>query len=92
MVILITGHKGYIGSSLVPYIRRKIKKAYIIGLDTNYFDYPNSKDVDLEINEDLRKSSLADIKKIDAVVNLSAIYKKIAKIIVVHAIISMSLK
>lgn len=73
MVILITGHKGYIGSSLVPYLRRKIKKAYIIGLDTNFFDHPNSKDLDLEINEDLRTSSLLTIKKIDVVINLSAI-------------------
>ena len=73
MVILITGHKGYIGSSLVPYLKKKIKNAYIIGLDTNFFDYPNDKQIDLEIKEDLRISSLSNIKKIDAVVNLSAI-------------------
>ena len=65
MVILITGHKGYIGSSLVPYLK-KIKNAYIIGLDTNFFDYPNDKQIDLEIKEDLRISSLSNIKKIDA--------------------------
>jgi len=73
MVILITGHKGYIGSQLVPYLKKKIKNCFIIGLDTNFFDYKNSKYVDLEINSDIRKSSLTDIKKIDAVINLSAI-------------------
>ncbi len=73
MVILITGHKGYIGSSLVPYLKKKIKKISIIGIDTNFFDYPNSKLVNLEINEDLRRISLSKIKKIDAVINLSAI-------------------
>jgi nucleoside-diphosphate-sugar epimerase len=73
MVILITGHKGYIGSSLVPYLKKKIKDSTIIGLDTNYFDYKTSKDVDIEINADLRKTNLSEIKKVDAVINLSAI-------------------
>ena len=73
MVILITGHKGYIGSQLVPYLKQKVKNCFIIGLDTNFFDYKNSKHVDLEINSDIRKSSLNYIKKIDAVINLSAI-------------------
>jgi len=73
IVILITGHKGYIGSTLVPYLKKKINNLFIIGLDTNFFDYPNSKLIDLEIKEDLRNFKLKSIKKIDAVINLSAI-------------------
>ena len=69
MVILITGHKGYIGSTLVPYLKKRINNLFIIGLDTNFFDYPNSKLIDLEIKEDLRNLKSKSIKKIDAVIN-----------------------
>ena len=62
MVILITGHKGYIGSTLVQYLKKKINNLFIIGLDTNFFDYPNSKLIDLEIKDDLRNFSTIILK------------------------------
>ncbi|MGH7507385.1 MAG: NAD-dependent epimerase/dehydratase family protein, partial [Longimicrobiales bacterium] len=33
--LLVTGHRGYIGSVMVPYLLRK--GYHVVGLDTGYF-------------------------------------------------------
>ena len=71
--ILITGHRGYIGSVMTP---KLLKKGYKIrGIDTNYpknlMKY-NSKNFSEKI-KDIRKITKNDLKDMDAVIHLAAI-------------------
>lgn len=72
--ILLTGHKGYIGS-----VAAKILKEHqydIVGLDTGYFAPCILVDDDIkipEINKDLRDITANDLEGFDAVVHLAAL-------------------
>lgn len=73
MRILVTGHKGYIGSALVPPL---LAKGYeVVGLDADFFvsaaveDLPDIR----EIRRDIRDVKEGDLEGIDAVMHLAAL-------------------
>jgi nucleoside-diphosphate-sugar epimerase len=76
MRVLVTGHLGYIGTVLTPFLA---DLGYdVVGYDTGYYaecflgDKTNSK-VSLQINKDIRKVEKSDILGIDAIVHLAAL-------------------
>ena len=72
--ILVTGHRGYIGSVMAPML---VDAGYdVVGLDIGYFDectlIPDKTDVP-SIHRDLRDLELDDVAGCDAVVHLAAL-------------------
>ena len=71
--VLITGNRGYIGSLLC----KKLKKEnfFVNGVDTNWFTKKNKypEFVDHQINCDISKLSILDLKDVDYIVHLAAI-------------------
>jgi len=72
--ILITGHRGYIGSVMTPYL---VRLGYdVTGLDTDLFGeatlVPDSVTVPT-IDKDLRDVTIADLTGFDAVIHLAAL-------------------
>lgn len=72
--ILLTGHRGYIGSVLAPHL---VRQGYdVVGLDTGYFDectlVPDAVAID-EIRKDLRDMVTEDLVGFDAVIHLAAL-------------------
>ncbi len=74
MHVLVTGHKGYIGSAMIPLL---IKEGYqIVGLDTDLYKsctFGNSSTEILEIKKDIRDIIYSDLKGFDAVIHLAAL-------------------
>ncbi|HWT92767.1 MAG TPA: SDR family oxidoreductase [Solirubrobacteraceae bacterium] len=74
MKVLVTGHRGYIGSVLTPLLVREGHD--VTGLDTGYFDdctlVPDVLKVP-EIRRDLRDVTAADVAGFDAIVHLGAL-------------------
>jgi nucleoside-diphosphate-sugar epimerase len=74
MKILVTGDRGYIGSTLVPLLLKK--KYQVVGLDTNFFkknlDHKASNPYK-KITKDIRDIEEKDLKGIDAVIHLGAL-------------------
>ncbi len=77
MKLLVTGHKGYIGSVLVPML---LAEGYgVIGIDCDYYrgcGYPESGLVQPVVSErikDIRSVELEDLKGIDAVIHLAGL-------------------
>jgi nucleoside-diphosphate-sugar epimerase len=72
--VLITGHKGYIGSVMAPYF---VQAGYdVAGIDMGYFSRCTLVPDRLEIpsmQKDLRELELDDLKGFDAVVHLAAL-------------------
>ena len=76
MKILITGSKGFIGSALCDYI---VSKNYVVGIDNgflknvlaNFNKLKKTKYIDIE--KDIRKIKVADLKNFDAVIHLAAL-------------------
>jgi nucleoside-diphosphate-sugar epimerase len=72
--ILITGHLGYIGSVMAPYLQRRGYK--VSGLDTGYFEQctliPPLADIQTT-REDIRRIRTADLEGFDAVIHLAAL-------------------
>jgi nucleoside-diphosphate-sugar epimerase len=74
MRLLLTGHKGYIGSVMVPVLQAAGHE--VVGLDTCYFEdcvlgaepYPVS-----EFRKDIRDVTVSDLAGFDAVVHLAAL-------------------
>jgi nucleoside-diphosphate-sugar epimerase len=72
--VLMTGHRGYIGSVMAPYL---IARGYdVVGLDTGYFDectlVPDVVPVP-EIRKDIRDLLPEDVKAFYAVIHLAAL-------------------
>ncbi|MFC1531335.1 NAD-dependent epimerase/dehydratase family protein [Gemmatimonadota bacterium] len=72
--ILVTGHRGYIGSVLTPYL---LQQGYdVLGLDTGYFNectlVPDRMGV-REIRKDIRDVEPADLQDLYAIVHLAAL-------------------
>lgn len=82
MRVLITGNMGYVGSSLVKYLRSKFSDLKIIGYDMGYFancltnaEILPETQIDLQYFADIRQilPSILEDNKIDAIVHLAAI-------------------
>ena len=74
MRILLTGHLGYIGSVMSPYLCSQGHE--IVGLDTGYFEECNLGDpgaIASSIRKDLRDIVPSDLKGFDAVIHLGAL-------------------
>lgn len=72
--ILVTGHRGYIGSVVTSHL---LQHGYdVVGLDTGYFDectlVPDAVDVP-ELEQDLREVTAEDLEGIHAVIHLAAL-------------------
>ena len=74
MKVLVTGHKGYIGTVMVPML---LTKGYeVVGLDTDYYQRCTFGDGIVEIPEikkDIRNIELADVEGCDAVLHLAGL-------------------
>ncbi len=71
--VLVTGDRGYIGSTLVPLL---LKNGYkVVGYDTEFFQKTLTKSSIKykKINKDIRKLEKSDLKGIDAVIHLAAL-------------------
>ncbi len=74
MNVLLTGHKGYIGSVAGPVLRSAGYE--VVGLDTDLFEGCDFGSTDAgipEVRKDLRDLSVSDLKGFDAVVHLAAL-------------------
>lgn len=72
MRILITGHKGYIGSVLTPHLLHSLP-AEIVGLDCDWFADPPLSDCVENLQLDVRDVAVRDLMGFDAIVHLAAI-------------------
>lgn len=70
--ILVTGDRGYIGSTLVPLL---LNAGYdVVGLDTEYFSDSLEESVSYHrLTKDIRALTAKDLKNIDAVIHLAAL-------------------
>ena len=72
--LLITGHEGYIGSVMAPWLRSQDYD--VVGLDTGYFHdctlVPAPSGI-RSIRKDLREVSARDLDGFDAVIHLAAL-------------------
>jgi len=74
MKVLLTGHKGYIGSVAVPMLREAGHD--VVGLDTDLYagcDFGDALSDVPEIRKDLRDVEASDLRGFDAVVHLAAL-------------------
>lgn len=74
MRVLITGHRGYIGSVMAPLLRDRGMD--VAGLDTGYFrdcTLVPDRDAIPELRADIRDVSAAQLEGFDAVVHLAAL-------------------
>lgn len=74
MKVLLSGHGGYIGSVMVPWLKREGHE--VTGLDTGYFQDCDFEPAVLsvsEIRKDVRDVTPADLEGFDAVIHLAAL-------------------
>src|SRR2546423_394476 len=74
MRVLITGHKGYIGSVMTPYL--KAAGHDVVGLDNEFFGecvFGRDGDTTPPIRKDLRDVTIEDLRGFEAVVHLAAL-------------------
>ena len=74
MKVLVTGHNGYIGQVMVPFLRQAGHE--VIGLDTYFFEecqFDAAPDGFREIRRDLRDADERDLEGVDAVAFLAAL-------------------
>ncbi|HEY7114434.1 MAG TPA: SDR family oxidoreductase [Thermoanaerobaculia bacterium] len=74
MRVLVTGHKGYIGSVLVPFLQRAGHE--VSGLDSDYYEactFGGSPPEVRETHKDIRDVEASDLEGFDAVVHLAAL-------------------
>src|SRR5688572_9162073 len=72
--VLLTGHRGYIGSVMLPHL---IRAGYeVVGLDTGYFRYctfVGDSNECPEVSKDIRDLEPGDVRGFDAVIHLAAL-------------------
>ena len=80
MNILITGNSGYVGSLLVPYLKKKYPKYHLYGFDTGYFfqdflkyDKLPESYLENQVFSDIRNRNINLPKKIDTVIHLASL-------------------
>lgn len=74
MKVLVTGHRGYIGTVLLPMLVEAGHE--ITGLDSGYFDDCLYTDQDINIpyiKKDIRDVELADVEGMDAIIHLAGL-------------------
>lgn len=74
MRVLVTGHLGYLGTVMVPYLRARGHE--VVGLDTGYFAdcaLVDAEEPDAEIRKDVRDVTPTDLLGFDAVIHLAAL-------------------
>ena len=74
MKVLVTGHRGYIGTVLLPMLLEAGHE--ITGLDSGYFDdcLYTDRDIDVPyIKKDIRDVELADVEGMDAIIHLAGL-------------------
>ncbi len=74
MRVLMTGHRGYLGSEMVPFFRQLGHD--VVGLDTDYYagcDFLRSPDPVPTLAMDIRDVSARELRGFDAVVHLAAL-------------------
>lgn len=74
MRILVTGHKGYIGTVMVPMLLERGHE--VVGLDSDLYERCNFGDLDSEvpsIRKDVRDVEISDLEGFDAVVHLAGL-------------------
>ena len=74
MRVLVTGHKGYIGTVLVPMLRAEGHA--VVGLDSDLYRSCTFTDGEVripELRKDVRDVELADLRGFDAVAHLAAL-------------------
>jgi nucleoside-diphosphate-sugar epimerase len=74
MRVLMTGHRGYLGSEMVPVFRQLGHD--VVGLDTDYYagcDFLRLPDPVPELPMDIRDVSACELRGFDAVVHLAAL-------------------
>ena len=74
MRVLVTGHKGYIGTVLVPMLQAEGHD--VVGLDSDLYRSCTFTDGEVQIpalRKDVRDAELADLRGVDAVVHLAAL-------------------
>ena len=74
MKVLVTGHRGFIGTVMVPML---LKEGFdVTGLDTDLYRYCTYGEEPLaipEINKDVRDVEASDLEGFDAIVHLAAL-------------------
>jgi nucleoside-diphosphate-sugar epimerase len=80
MKVLITGNMGYVGSVVVPYLRRQHPHAVLHGYDNAYFAHcltgaasQPERHLDAQFSGDVRRFDVAALRGYDAVVQLAAV-------------------
>ena len=74
MRILVTGHNGYIGGVLVPFMQAR--GHHITGLDTYFFDrcdMGDAPEADAVVRKDIRDVGPKDMEGMDAVIHLAGL-------------------
>jgi len=75
MKVIVTGHHGYIGTTMVRVLKEAGHK--VVGVDSNLYEDcclgPTPVPVDQEIGKDIRDLDLTDFDRVDAVIHLAAL-------------------
>jgi nucleoside-diphosphate-sugar epimerase len=74
MKIMVTGDRGYIGTVLVPMLKKKGHK--VVGYDSGYFSENILEEFDddyTKITKDIRDVSKEDLKDIDGIIHLAGL-------------------
>ena len=74
MRVLVTGHKGFIGSAMIPMLLEA--GVDVVGMDTDFYrdcTFAGSLAEVPELDRDIRDAELSDVDGVDAVIHLAAL-------------------